>query len=161
MIFTRRLAYVLIFTLFAGQLSVTGAAQSQDYDVRSQAKRVTGKALTLTFEGLIHEGAYNFDAKGNPGDYFTEQHFANGGIRYKQQDVDITGQWTITPSDKICYSYDSPELDGGCFKVYQIGNCYYFYSSYRAVDESLLNDSYWTARTVKKGDRATCEQMIS
>lgn len=137
-------------------------AQSHDYDVRPDAAQVTGETLQKTFKGITHEGAYNFDAMGRPGIRFTERHFADGRIIYTENGESFKGRWAVTPGDTICYSYEEKmQGGGGCFRVYQLGNCYYFYSSYYIAREDEVDQDYWTARSVKKGERATCEDMIS
>ncbi len=142
-------------------LPAIATAQSQDYDVRPEAARVTGAALTAAFKGVIHEGAYNFDANGRPGVRYTERHLANGRVAYAENDDMINGNWIITPNDTICYSYDSNEMGSGCFRIYKLGSCFYFYSDFWTAREDELDQDYWTARSVKKGERATCEDMIS
>jgi len=151
------------FMILTG-LALTGAAsaQSHDYDVRPDAAQITGDALEEVFKGITHEGAYNFDTQGRPGIRFTERHFADGRIIYTENGESFKGRWAVTPGDTICYSYEEKmQGGGGCFRVYQLGNCYYFYSSYYIAREDEVNQDYWTARTVTKGKRATCEDMIS
>ena len=147
------------FAYFAAPQSAQ--AQSQDYDVRPDAAQVTGDALTSAFEGQTHDGAYNFDQRGRPGARFIERHYADGRVVYTEDKERITGRWTVTPGHTICYSYDSDDINDGCFRVYQLGSCYYFYSSYFIARENEIDQDYWTARTVQKGKRATCEDMIS
>ena len=157
---SRRL--VLSLSLLAAiAMPASVLAQSQDYDVRPDAAQVTGPALTEAFKGVSHEGAYNFNSRGRPGSLFTERHFADGRVAYTEQGLTIKGQWAITPGNTICYAYDSDNIGGGCFRVYKLGSCYYFYSTFRVEREDEIDQDYWTARSVKKGDRATCEDMIS
>lgn len=148
-----------LFASFAGAATVH--AQSQNYDVRPEAAQVKGKALTAAFKGVTHAGAYNFDARGHPGARYEERHKPDGHISYSERGQFIKGRWAVSNSDTICYSYDTDIIGGGCFRVYQLGNCYYFYSSQLLSREGELEQNYWTARSVKKGERATCEDMIS
>ncbi len=157
----RRSFFVLLTLLTSTAFCANSYAQSQDYDVRPNAAQVTGDALTQAFNGTTHDGAYNFDALGRPGALYTERHFSNGGISYTEQGQTIKGQWTVTPRDTICYVYEGGIISGGCFRVYQLGSCYYFYSANRIERENEIDEDYWTARSVKQGERATCEDMIS
>ena len=147
--------------LLSASLCGQSYAQSQDYDVRPNAAQVTGDALTQSFSGISHDGAYNFDAIGRPGARYTERHFADGRVRYTEEGQIIKGQWAVTPKDTICYVYEGDIIGGGCFRVYQLGSCFYFYSTTRVERENEIDENYWTARSVKKGKRATCEDMIS
>lgn len=156
-------SYIVTITACASLcLAEAAGAQSQTYDVRPDAAQVTGEALQQTFKGITHEGAYNFDSRGRPGVRFTERHYADGRIIYTENGEQFKGHWAITPGDTICYSYEEKMAGGGgCFRVYQLGSCYYFYSSYFVARDDEIDQDYWTARSVKKGKRATCEDMIS
>lgn len=155
-------SFILSLSLLASfSISPIALGQSQDYDIRPDAAQVTGQALSDAFKGISHEGAYNFDPRGRPGALYTERHYADGRVSYTEQGLTIKGQWAVTPGDTICYAYDSDNIGGGCFRVYQLGSCYYFYSTFRVEREDEIDQDYWTARSVKKGDRATCEDMIS
>lgn len=157
-----RLSLLVLFICVSLCWTEAATAQSQTYDVRPDAVQVTGEALQQNFKGLTHEGAYNFDSLGRPGVRFTERHYADGRILYVENGESFKGRWTVTPLDTICYSYEEKMVGGGgCFRVYQLGSCYYFYSSYFVAREDEIDQDYWTARSVKKGERATCEDMIS
>ncbi len=160
----------LLAPLFAPLLAAPAYAQSQSYDVRPQARQITGAELIQSFKGITHTGAYNFDVRGRPGSLYSEKHHANGRISYTEKNQLITGRWAISPSDNMCYAYDSDNISGGCFAVYKLGTCYYFYSSSVLVANAEAEreaqkkgdiENYWTARSVKKGDHASCENMVS
>ncbi len=156
----------LLAPLFAPVFVPPAYGQSQSYDVRPQARQITGAELSQSFKGITHTGAYNFDVAGRPGSLYSEKHHTNGRISYTEKNQLITGRWAITPSDNMCYAYDSDAISGGCFAVYKLGTCYYFYSTSvlttnaRAKTEDGI-ENYWTARSVKKGDYASCESMVS
>ncbi len=158
---TIRLAVFTLCFLLAPLLVTPAYAQSQSYDVRPQARQITGAELSQSFKGITHTGAYNFDVRGRPGSLYSEKHHANGRVSYSEKNQMITGRWAITPSDSICYAYDSDNISGGCFAVYKLGTCYYFYSTSALIKREEEGDSYWTARSVKKGDYASCENMVS
>lgn len=156
-----RILTVLLALFTSAALCGSSYAQSQDYDVRPNAAQVTGKALSQAFSGITHDGAYNFDVLGRPGALYTERHLANGRISYTENGQIMKGRWAVTPRDTICYVYESDTIGGGCFRVYQMGSCYYFYSTSRIERDNEIDEDYWTARSVKQGERATCEDMIS
>ncbi|WP_371397108.1 hypothetical protein [Fretibacter rubidus] len=155
---------ILIFTLLTlGALTMTpppSFAQSQDYDVRPEASRLMGEALTSSFTGMTHTGAYNFNPRGEPGNRYTEWHGDDGAIIYREGDLMAKGRWAAR-NDMICYDYNNNILGSGCFRVYKLGSCHYFYSSSLLARDDELSTDYWTARSVHKGQRATCEDMIS
>lgn len=157
--FCRTLLSVLYACLAAPALftAVPAWGQSQDYDVRPQSNAVTGETLRQVFTGSTHAGAYNFDWDGTPGNRYTEWHSEDGRVIYREDDQVITGTWDVL-NDQICYDYDSETLTGGCFAVFKLGTCYYFYSARYA--QLSGEDDFWTARSVPKGERATCEDMI-
>ena len=155
---------IFIFTLLTltmqAQLTPASFAQSQDYDVRPEAARLMGDALQSSFTGMTHTGAYNFNPRGEPGNRYTEWHSEDGAIIYREGKLLAKGRWAVR-NDMICYDYDSNILGSGCFRVYKLGSCHYFYSSSLLARKDALSTDYWTARSVHKGQRATCEDMIS
>lgn len=148
-----------IFALFVFLMAAPALGQSQSYDVRDEAARVSGQALKSSFAGVTHKGAYNFDARGRADNRFTEWHGADGKILYREGELLAKGTWTLA-RDMICYNYDDDRLSGGCFEVYKLGTCYYFYDS-AVVNFAATESIFWTARSVPKGQSATCEAMIS
>ena len=42
-------------------------------------------------------------------------------------------------------------MEGGCFRVYKVGNCFYYYNDQIPEFSGELDRDYWTARSVKKG----------
>lgn len=157
----RRRCLIALSLLFGFIAAPSAFAQSQDFDVRPLSERLTGDAITQAFKGITHEGAYNFDALGRPGRFYKEIHAPDGGITYEERGGTVTGRWRVSPKDEVCYSYDGGLIAGGCFQVYQLGTCYYFYSALELSFRDDMTEDDWTARSVKKGDRASCEDMIS
>jgi len=135
-------------------------AQSSNYDVRPQANRLMAEDIRLNFSGVTQSGAYNFDAQGVPGNRFTEWHSEAGGILYREGDFTAHGRWSVA-RDALCYDYDSETITGGCFRIYKIGSCFYFYSTRRVSTKDEIMRDYWTARSVPKGQKATCEDLFS
>ena len=136
------------------------AAQSQTTDVRPNANRLTGDTLRSSFAGITHSGAYNFTEKGEPTRFYTESHKADGRVSYTEEGRTDTGRWLLV-KDTICYLYDAGDMPGGCFRVYRVENCYYFYSDQNIELTDELDRDYWTARSVVKGEQPKCEAAIS
>jgi len=151
-------ATILMISLMG--FSVPGHAQSQKTDIRPQANRVTGEALLKAFTGVTHAGAYNFNLEGAPSDRYVETHFADGRTRYMENDDVFDGAWLIR-QNMLCFVYKHSALAGGCFRVYKIKNCYYYYSSALIEREDELDRDYWTARSVREGEEPQCVAAIS
>lgn len=135
-------------------------AQSQDTDIRAQASRVGGETLIETFSGITHNGAYNFSAEGRASGFYVEKHASDGSVEYSEDGKTYQGDWAVF-RNTLCYSYDDPSMPGGCFRVYKVGTCFYFYGATIIERRDELDKDYWTARSVQDGDEATCEAVFS
>lgn len=131
-------------------------AQSQTTDIRPDAKRLKGDELLGAFVGHTFDGAYNFTEDGEPRRFFTELHKDNNQAIYTEKGQTTDGIWMIL-RDAICYRYKSDRMTGGCFRVYKIGNCYYFYDQRRQENAREIGENYWTARSTRKGEVADCD----
>lgn len=140
--------------------SVSAYSQSQDTDIRPNANQLTSEELKATFSDVTMDGAYNFGRNGKAQSFYTEAHKSDGTLIYKEDGAVEPGRWFIR-KDALCFMYPSNQIAGGCFRVYQIKNCYYFYSTSRRQIAQEMSESYWTARAVKMGERAGCERAIS
>jgi len=143
-------------------LCLSGAAhsQTQDTDIRENADQLTAEAIKATFSDVTMDGAYNFGRNGKAQSFYTETHNPDGTLTYSEDGMEEPGRWFVR-KDSICYTYPSKRLSGGCFRVYQIKNCYYFYSASRRQVAYETGQPYWTARSTKKGKRANCEPALS
>lgn len=140
--------------------TLSASAQSQKTDIRPHANRLTGEALKAVFSGVTHDGAYNFSMKGVPRQFYTETTRANGRAIYTQNGVTAEGNWSIK-NDVLCFVYDRQSMNGGCFRVYNVANCYYYYDDKIILRPDELDRDYWTARSVKSGEIPTCDAAIS
>ena len=139
-------------------LATTSHAQSQDTDIRGLGERVTGDDLYASFAGVTHEGAYNFNLDGVPRSRYSEAHNTDGTTDYIEGDLQQKGAWVLR-EDRICFWY--PDLNSGCFRVWRVDNCYYYYSDQFPESADELSRNYWTARSVKRGENATCEARFT
>lgn len=150
------LSLVALFAL----TSEFAAAQSQNTDIRPHANRMMDDDLRANFTGQTHAGAYNFTLKGEPTKFYEERHNKDGSVTYSEGDGNETGIWRVI-KHKLCYLYDSNRMAGGCFRVYRVENCYYFYSDNLIEYEDELDRDYWTARSTLKGESPKCEAALS
>lgn len=143
-------------------LGFAGAAfaQSQDTDIRPNADQLGAEDLKSIFSDADMDGAYNFGRNGKAQSFYREKHNPDGTLIYEEDGIVEPGRWFIR-KDALCFTYPSNQLAGGCFRVYRVKNCYYFYSTSRRQVPGENGQPYWTARAVKKGERAGCERAIS
>jgi len=159
--FKRGLKIMLAPGLFvAAGLPITAMAQSQDTDIRPNANQLTGEEIKATFSDVTMDGAYNFGRNGKAESFYTETHNPDGTLTYTEEGKTDPGRWFVR-KDSLCFMYPSNRLAGGCFRVYQIKNCYYFYSASRRQVAYETGEPYWTARATKAGERVGCAPAIS
>jgi hypothetical protein len=152
----RSLAVIAALSWLAG----LAAAQSQSLDIRPFAKRIMGDDIAAHFSGKTHAGAYNFSRGGDARDFYTERHNEDGTVFYKEGNTSAHGRWGVF-NDVLCYYYVESQVSGGCFRVYRVENCYYFYSDNLPDDPDEIEGDFWTARSTLKGERQKCEAAIS
>lgn len=143
------LALTLVATLPA-------QAQSQTTDIRPDGKRLKGDTLLEAFLGQTFDGAYNFTEDGEPRRFFSEDHHEDNRVSYTERDKTTKGIWMIM-KDAICYRYKSDTMTGGCFRVYKVGNCFYFYDQRLRETTVEIGENYWTARSTRKGEDPDCD----
>ena len=140
-------------------LAGTAMAQTQDTDIRPDADQLTADQIKTVFSDADMDGAYNFGRNGKAQSFYRENHNSDGTLTYEEDGAVEPGRWFVR-KDALCFMYPSNQLAGGCFRVYQVKNCYYFYSTSRRQVATENGEAYWTARAVKRGERAGCEKAI-
>jgi len=152
----KTLAILTLSLCFAG----ISLGQSQDTDIRPNADQLTAEQINSIFSDVEMDGAYNFGRNGKAQSFYREKHNPDGTVTYEEDGQVEPGRWFVR-DDALCFMYPSNKLAGGCFRVYRVKNCYYFYSTSRQQMANENGEPYWTARAVKKGERAGCERAIS
>lgn len=150
----------LALTIMSLFLIPIAHAQSQKTDIRPNANRIVGDALLAEFEDTTHSGAYNFTDDGDPRRFYTETTRGTGRTIYTENDITTEGVWTVR-RDMLCFMYNSSDFSGGCFRVYKVGNCFYYYSDNVIEFPGELDRNYWTARSVKGDEKPNCEPGLS
>ena len=141
-------------------LAPLASAQSQRLDIRPYGERIVGTDLAAHFTGQTHAGAYNFSRDGKARAFYTETHNKDGTVFYIENDIEADGRWGVF-GDILCYYYNNNVLNGGCFRVYRVKNCYFFYSNNLPDDPNEIDGDFWTARSTLKGETQQCEAAIS
>jgi len=122
--------------------------------------RLSGEQIKAEFKGITHEGAYNFNAVGEARNNYVETHLEDGRTIYKEENLASRGVWLVNDGT-LCFVYEDDMLAGGCFRVYKVKNCYYYYSDQLIEHPDELDRDYWTARSVREGETPQCEAAIS
>lgn len=135
-------------------------AQSQKTDIRPNAKQVIGDDIVKLFEDQTHDGSYNFNSEGVARNDYIESHTADGRVSYSERNLESEGIWYVA-GNNLCFVYEHEDMNGGCFRVYRINNCFYYYSSQLPQQEDELDRDYWTARSTLKGETPDCDPAIS
>ena len=156
----KALALILSLGFTTAGFSTNALAQTQDTDIRPQANQLIGKEIKSVFSDVTMDGAYNFGRNGKAQSFYIEKHNPDGTLTYEEDGKVDPGRWFVR-KDALCFTYPSNILAGGCFRVYQIKNCYYFYDTSRRQVPGENGQPYWTARAVRKGERAGCERPVS
>ena len=141
-------------------LSTPASSQSQDTDIRDNADQLSAKQIKSTFSGATMDGAYNFGRNGKAQSFYIEVHNPDGTLIYEEDGNIEPGRWFVR-KDSLCFMYPSNQMSGGCFRVYQVKNCYYFYDAARRQVPYETGEAYWIARAVKAGERAGCDAPLS
>ena len=152
-----KFGFLLIAPVF---LSISAQAQNQQTDIRPNALRVMGDELKAQFEDKTHQGAYNFTFQGIAQNTYVETHFPDGRVTYREGEFEAGGRWFIN-EDNLCFVYPNTDMTGGCFRVYKVENCFYYYSNQLREVEDELDQDYWTARSVLDGETPECDAAIS
>lgn len=128
-------------------------AQSDDeyYPDTENDSYLSTEELKAVFTNQTHSGTYNFKRENIKTFAFEETTTDDGRTRHVQGERVDTGDWLIM-RDLICFKYDTLDFSGACFRIYQVGNCYYHYSTTPRQD----GKGSFTARSVIKGERPNC-----
>lgn len=140
-------------------LPVTGTSQSQKTDIRPNANQLIGDEIRQIFSGQTHSGSYNFNSEGVARSGYIESHADDGRVFYEDGEVKSEGAWYVT-HENLCFVYKNEALSGGCFRVYRIKNCFYYYSSNIPQRDNELGRDYWVARSTPKGETPNCDPAI-
>ena len=149
----------LVALSFLGAISYA-SAQSQQTDIRPFGTRIVGDDITAHFNGQTLIGAYNFNQSGNPRSSYKETHNSDGTVLYIEGENRSSGRWGVF-NDIVCYYYNDAEMSGGCFRVYIVENCYYFYDNNLPDNPDEVDGGFWTARSTINGETRQCEAAIS
>ncbi len=85
-----------------------------------------GDDLTALFLDQTHRGYYQADWE-NAGPAFTERMNVDGTTIHVRDGVTTSGTWQ-TRENVVCFTYE--DFNGGCFNMYQRGNCFYAVSAF-------------------------------
>ena len=150
----RLLNFLLITLCAAGSYVSVAHAQTTEIDPygppdTTQQLPLDGEALTALFMDRTHRGYYEVGDWEDLDPAFTEEMKADGTAIHERDGVVSVGQWR-TRQNVVCFTYE--DLNGGCFSIYQRGNCYYAMSAFT---------SELVAISVLDGDIPDCEPSFA
>lgn len=115
----------------------------------NQELPLDGEALRALFIDRLHRGYYQDGDWETLDPAFTERMHSDGGTVHERDEIVSKGTWR-TRDNVVCFEYDN--LRGGCFTMYQRGNCYYAFSAYT---------SELVAISVLDGEIPSCEPSVA
>lgn len=128
----RFLTFLLIGLCAA--IAQTSAAWAQTSEIDpygppdpTQELPLDSEALMALFMDRTHRGYYEYKDWDTLDPAFTEEMKADGSAIHERDGIISEGQWR-TRNNVVCFTYD--DLNGGCFSIYQRGNCYYAMSAF-------------------------------
>jgi hypothetical protein len=138
-----------LVALFGSALAQTSNIDPYGPPDTSQELPLDGEALKALFMDRTHRGYYEIGDIENMDPAFTEEMKADGSTIHERDGIVSTGEWR-TRNNVVCFTYD--DLNGGCFSIYQRGNCYYAMSAFT---------SDLVAISVLDGETPDCEPSIA
>jgi len=141
-------------------LAAPSGAQTPETDIRPSAEQLNKKQILETFSTGTFDGAYNFGRDGKAQSFYLETHKSDGTVSYTEDGETMPGRW-FARGTSLCFTYPDARMSGGCFRVYQVKNCYYFYTTSIPQREDELARDYWVARSVPEGEVPRCVAAIS
>ncbi|GHA83611.1 hypothetical protein GCM10009069_03640 [Algimonas arctica] len=150
----RFLSVLFIGFCTAGTLANSALAQTTAIDPYgppdpTQELPLDGDALTALFMDRTHRGYYEYEDWETLDPAFTEEMKADGSTVHNRDGIISAGEWR-TRNNVVCFTYN--DLNGGCFSIYQRGNCYYALSAFT---------SDLVAISVIDGETPDCEPSIA
>ena len=115
----------------------------------SQELPLEGDELTALFMDRTHRGYYQARDWEDQDPAFTEVMNADGTTVHDRDGIVSNGTWR-TRDNVVCFEYQ--DLSGGCFTIYQRGNCYYAMSAFTST---------LVAVTVLDGETPSCEPALA
>ncbi|GLQ19151.1 hypothetical protein ACFFUB_12105 [Algimonas porphyrae] len=149
--------FFTVTALFAGLLAANDVASAQSTDAidpfgppdPTTELPLEGEALRALFMDHTHRGYYNYGDWTDADPAFTEEMRADGTTRHDHDGIIAEGRWKVRYT-VVCFEYEI--LDGGCFNIFQRGNCYYAMSAGTAE---------LVAITVLDGETPDCEPSLA
>ena len=161
--------YVKLFALLLTSGLISGLGFSQPVSAQSlneapfensdELRLLTGDELVAAFSGKTHYGTYKEFREKTGTSQYSEHTKADGTTLYNEGELTITGRWRAA-GDRVCFAYDEEVSGVHCFIIYELGTCLYGYNpSYTSLN-GPLNPNYWNAKSIRKGDVSTCDDLL-
>ncbi len=164
-VFVRRFFYTTSAALILAS-PLTSLAQTSDSNGPQNLTLLQGNTLNEAFYGRTMDGTYKGVRERTGTSAFTESFFKDGTTDYREGKLHERGRWQLSGApgfeDVICFRYQG-KMAGppSCFTVFREGTCLYSYSPGMVRNGKPLNNNYWQAKTVIRGELSSCDDLVS
>lgn len=156
-----------ILSLIATSLITFSAALPAALPANAQVKLESGEELRLltddelvaAFSGKTHYGTYKEFREKTGTSSYTEHTKADGTTIYKEGDMVLKGKWKAV-GDRVCFRYEEEIQGVHCFIIFEAGTCLYGYNPGNVNFNGPISPNYWNAKSIRKGDVSTCDDLL-
>ena len=124
-------------------------------------RRLIGPELENAFSGLTLDGIYKLPRERSGTRSFTESFYADGTSYYREGKFTQEGFWIIKNNRTVCFTYPTEGPHENCFAIFESGTCHYAYAPRNVRNGKPISPNSWTAKTLKRGDVSTCDNLVS
>ena len=156
--FKRRLITCLLLTT-GFCMNANTYAQLPNLEKDEAIVPMSSSQIKHTFQSREFEGAYPGTILGKSEHHFDRKFLSGGDLTHVEYDIKTAGRWEIR-NNKMCFEFKH-YLDNKCYRIYEMGNCFYFYEEYK-TDTYLLGREYdrWDTRLVPKREDGLCRVFV-
>ncbi len=145
----------LFLCVYVNSFALNAFAQDATTKSIRQGERLTEDRILELFSGQKHLGIYN------GGNSFVETHYPDTRVYYEEEgDEPDYGVWTMR-DQMLCFVYRSDRYSGGCFRVYKVSNCFYFFYENMPYRKDELQTENWNSKGFMEGTDNDCDPGIS
>ena len=152
-------------TAFFAALPTLASAQITTESAPKNLTLLQGDTLNKAFNDRTMDGTYKGVRERTDTSNFTETFFKNGATDYREGKLRERGRWQLSGppgfEDVICFMYQGTMAGPpSCFTVFRDGTCLYSYSPRMVKNGKPLNNNYWQAKTVIRGELSSCDDLV-
>lgn len=150
----------VFWVLFSATFMVDAPAIAQSsFENPEDLKLLQDEELRAAFADKTHYGTYKQFREETGTSQYTEHTKGDGSTLYTEGEMKLKGQWRSS-GDRICYRYDEEIAGVHCFVIFELGTCLYGYSPNNVTPAGPIDPNYWNAKSIRKGDVSTCDDLL-